>query len=58
MTGNQKNDLVALHNGEVIGVEHTRLHREDPSIITGRQLRPQEIIHWQIVEQARDMTSL
>src|SRR5829696_7016892 len=48
-------DLIVRHNGQSIGVEHTRLYREDPTITAGRQLLPQEIIHWQLVERAHEI---
>jgi hypothetical protein len=31
-------DLIVHHNGKVVGIEHTRLYREDPTIPAGRQL--------------------
>lgn len=44
-----------LHEGAmgVLGVEHTRIYREDPVLPKGRQLLPQERIHGQIVECAK-----
>jgi hypothetical protein len=45
-------DLLVHHNGKVVGIEHTRLYREDLAIPSGRQLRPQEKIHWRLVERA------
>jgi hypothetical protein len=48
-------DRIARHNGQVIGVEHTRLYWEDPAITSGRQLQPQEIIHWGIVGRASEI---
>jgi hypothetical protein len=48
-------DLIVHHNGKVIGIEHTRLYREVPTIPAGRQLRPQEKIHWRLVERAREI---
>jgi hypothetical protein len=48
-------DLIVHHNGKVIGIEHTRLYREDPTIPAGRQLRPQEKFHWRLVERAREI---
>jgi hypothetical protein len=34
-------DLIVRHNGKSVGIEHTRLYREDPTISAGRQLLPQ-----------------
>jgi hypothetical protein len=48
-------DLIVHHNSQVIGIEHTRLYREDSTIPAGRQLRPQEKIHWRLVERAREI---
>jgi hypothetical protein len=49
-------DLIVHHNGKkVVGIEHTRLYREDPMIPAGRQLRPQEKIHWRLVERANEI---
>jgi hypothetical protein len=48
-------DLIVRHNGQSIGVEHTRLYREDSTLTAGRQLLPQEIIHWQLVERAHEI---
>jgi hypothetical protein len=45
-------DLIVHYNEKVVGIEHTRLYREDPTIPAGRQLRPQEKIHWRLVERA------
>jgi hypothetical protein len=48
-------DLVVRHNGKSVGIEHTRLYREDPTIPAGRQQRPQEKIHWPLVERANEI---
>ena len=48
-------DLIVHHNGKVVGIEHTRLYREDPTIPAGRQLRPQEKIHWRLVKRANEI---
>jgi hypothetical protein len=48
-------DRIARHNGQIIGVEHTSLYWEDPAITSGRQLQPQEIIHWGIVGRASEI---
>jgi hypothetical protein len=48
-------DLIVHHNGKVVGIEHTRLYREDPAIPSGRQLLPQEKIHWRLVERAHEV---
>jgi len=48
-------DLIIRYNGTVVGIEHTRLYREDPAIPAGRQLRPQEKIHWRLVERANEL---
>ena len=45
-------DLLVKMDSRVIGIEHTRLYREDESIPSGRQLLPQERLHWQIVDRA------
>jgi hypothetical protein len=45
-------DLIIRYNGKVVGIEHTRLYRETPTIPAGRQLRPQEKMHWRLVERA------
>ena len=47
-------DLLIHAPGATIGVEHTRLYREDASLPSGRQLRPQERIQGEIVERARE----
>jgi hypothetical protein len=44
--------LISLPN-KIIGVEHTRLYREDRDLPSGRQPRPQEIYHQQIVKLAQ-----
>ncbi len=48
-------DLIVRYNGNVIGIEYTRLYREDPTIPAGRQLRPQEKIHWRLLERANEI---
>ena len=48
-------DLIVRYNGKVVVIEHTRLYREDPTIPAGRQLRPQEKIHWRLVERANEI---
>jgi hypothetical protein len=48
-------DLIVHHNGMVVGIEHTRLYREDSTIPAGRQLLPQEKIHWRLVERAHEI---
>ena len=48
-------DLIVHHNGKVVGIEHTRLYREDSTIPAGRQLLPQERIHWRLVERAHEI---
>jgi hypothetical protein len=48
-------DLIVRHNGKVVGIEHTRLYREDLAIPSGRHLRPQEKIHWRLVERANEI---
>jgi hypothetical protein len=45
-------DLLVYHNGHVVGVEHTRLYSENPSLASGRQRRPQEKIHFRILDVA------
>jgi hypothetical protein len=45
-------DLLFKSDSRVIGIEHTRLYREDKAIPSGRQLLPQERLHWEIVDQA------
>ena len=45
-------DLLVKMDSRVIGIEHTRLYREDKGIPSGRQLLPQERLHWQIVDLA------
>jgi hypothetical protein len=47
-------DLIVRHNGKSVGIEHTRLYREDPTISAGRQLLPQEKIHWRLLERANE----
>lgn len=46
-------DLLIRSTDKIIGVEHTRLYRDSPRLPSGRQLRPQERIHFQIAERAR-----
>ena len=48
-------DLLVRHNGRIVGIEHTRLYREDLATPSGRQLRPQEKIHWRLVERANEI---
>jgi hypothetical protein len=48
-------DLFFHYNGKGVGIEHTRLYREDLAIPSGRQLRPQEKIHWRLVERAHEI---
>jgi hypothetical protein len=48
-------DLIIHYNGKVVGIEHTRLYREDSTIPAGRQLLPQEKIHWRLVERAHEI---
>ena len=45
-------DLLVRQDSKVIGVEHTRLYREEDGIPSGRQRRPQESLHVQIVDRA------
>jgi hypothetical protein len=45
-------DLLVNTGSRVIGIEHTRLYREDEAIPSGRQLLPQERLHWEIVDEA------
>lgn len=46
-------DLLVNIDSRVIGIEHTRLYREDDAIPSGRQFLPQERLHWKIVDEAR-----
>lgn len=46
-------DVVVKMDSRVIGIEHTRLYREDKDIPSGRQLLPQQRLHSQIVDEAR-----
>jgi len=48
-------DLIVHHNGTVVGIEHTRLYREDSTIPPGRHLLPQEKIHWRLVDRAYEI---
>lgn len=45
-------DLLIRRDSKVIGIEHTRLYREEGGIPSGRQRQPQEKLHAQIVERA------
>jgi hypothetical protein len=51
--------LINLH-GTVIGVEHTRVHREDPDIpsTSAGQPYPQDKIQWRIIERAHEIFRL
>src|SRR5918999_2769131 len=51
--------LINLH-GTVIGVEHTRVHREDPDIsdTPAGQPYPQDKIQWRIVKRAHEIFRL
>lgn len=48
-------DLVISTAERQLGVEHTRLYREEPESPSGRQLRPQERIHFQITQRAFEL---
>lgn len=50
-----KPDMLIVTPDDRIGVEHTRIYREDPASPSGRQLRPQERIQFQIVQQAFEL---
>jgi hypothetical protein len=45
-------DLLVKMDSLVVGIEHTRLYREQEGLPSGRQLRPQEYLHDQIVASA------
>lgn len=45
-------DLLVRTDSRVVGIEHTRLYREQEGLPSGRQLRPQEYLHDQIVAAA------
>lgn len=47
-----KPDLLVRMPDAQVGVEHTRLYYEHPSSPTGRQLRPQELLQFQVVQRA------
>jgi hypothetical protein len=38
-----------------LGVEHTRFYHCDPTVPNGRQKRPQEKLHWQLLQQANQV---
>ncbi len=50
-------DLLINLQGTIIGVEHTRVHLEDPAIppTSAGQPYPQEKIRWRIVERAHEI---
>ena len=48
-------DLLAPYKGYKIGIEHTRIYQKNPSLKSGRQRKPQEQIHFQIVDMAHSI---
>ena len=45
-------DLLAPYNGHILGVEHTRIYVNDPTLTSGRQRKPQELIQQEIIDKA------
>lgn len=54
-TFGDKPDLIFTDNHRNIGIEHCRIYVSDAKLVSGRQLLPQEKIHWAILDQARDI---
>jgi hypothetical protein len=50
-----KPDLVVQHKNVSVGIEHTRLYRENPVVKSGGQLVAQEKLQWNIVDRAYEM---
>lgn len=48
-------DLLVRFNGEMIGIEHTRIYREDPTLPSGSQLLPQEKLQIQLAQRAHQI---
>lgn len=45
-------DLLARCDGYTLGVEHTRIYVNDPTLTSGRQRKPQELIQQEIIDKA------
>lgn len=50
-----KPDLVYTEKNRRIGIEHCRIYVSDANLVSGKQLLPQEGIHWAIIVQAHDI---
>lgn len=50
-----KPDFIFNDEGRRLGVEHCRIYVSDANLVSGRQLLPQEEIHWAIINQAHNI---